>query len=451
MENHKLFLHEQTVEVESTEKHETIQRVEINEGTSGGDITERLDKYRPLEQEQRLVPNYDTENFNPNKKKLVTTEKTKTVVKKKKINNPAQEAMLRQKKLEAAADRQLKKEEAAAKRKQRIAEKALRKEERKAEKAHKKEIERLNRMLRPVSRKTFEALGIISFDSKVAAIRKTDDHWIKTYKIEGMNPHNRNEFIDQLVKVLTIRARITSNFHLAETGKLIRTDYLTFFLDAEIYETVKLTLDAEVERINRILPEINIVEISINCLMNQVRRNFLYDGADEDFSVMVKRKNNWKQNAFNDIQVTDDYFSISEKTGACLQVIQYPGTIETDLLSELLKINQPIMFVTDIHPVNQEANDDYKRVIERRFNQRIDEFENSFINVGFTVVVITQTLRQKDEVIDSVEKLFCDKQMVISPVYGNITDVLESSFSYGIKDYHSMRNIPMDQVKKLVV
>ena len=29
MENHKLFLHEQEVEVESTEKHATIEKVEI--------------------------------------------------------------------------------------------------------------------------------------------------------------------------------------------------------------------------------------------------------------------------------------------------------------------------------------------------------------------------------------------------------------------------------------
>ena len=138
-------------------------------------------------------------------------------------------------------------------------------------------------MLKPVSRKTLNSLGVISFDPKVAVIRKTDNHWVKTYKIEGMNSDNRNEFIDELVKMLSIRSRITSNFHLAETGKLIRTDYITFFLEAEIYETVKLTLDAEVEKINRILPEINLVEISLNCFMYQVRRNFLYDGADEDF------------------------------------------------------------------------------------------------------------------------------------------------------------------------
>ena len=137
--------------------------------------------------------------------------------------------------------------------------------------------------------------------------------------------------------------------------------------------------------------------------------------------------------------------------GACLQVIQYPGEINDDLLRELLKINKPIMFVTDIHPVDDVTNDDYKRVIERRFNQELEGFENCFINVGFTVVIVTDTLEQNVEVIDSIEELFSRMDMVISPVYGNTADVLESSFSYGIRDYHSMRNIPVDQVKKLVV
>ena len=45
------------------------------------------------------------------------------------------------------------------------------------------------------------SLGVISFDPKVAVIRKTDNHWVKTYKIEGMNSDNRNEFIDELVKL----------------------------------------------------------------------------------------------------------------------------------------------------------------------------------------------------------------------------------------------------------
>ena len=81
----------------------------------------------------------------------------------------------------------------------------------------------------------------------------------------------------------------------------------------------------------------------------------------------------------------------------------------------------------------------------------IEAFENCFINVGFTVVVITENAELNNKVIDAVQGLFCDRNMVISPVYGNTADVLESSFSYGIRDYHSMRNIPVGQVKKLVL
>ncbi|MCR5196588.1 MAG: hypothetical protein K6D38_09720 [Pseudobutyrivibrio sp.] len=334
---------------------------------------------------------------------------------------------------------------------QKKAEKAEKKALRKKEKEHKKEIERLNRMLKPVSKKTLESLGIISFDAKVATIRKTDNNWVKTYKIEGMNEENRNLFIDGLVDVISIRSRITSNFKLADSNRLIRTDYITFFLNAEIYETVKLTLDAEVEKINAICNEINIVEVSLDSYMNQVKRNFLHDEEELNFERMIRRKSDWRASAFQAITLNDDCFKIDGRVGACLQVIQYPGEVGTNFLQELLEINMPMMFVTDIQPYTDEENEDCKNVLEKKFNTTFKSFEKDYINVGLTIVILTETEEKKDELIDSIEKFFSNEDMVISPVYGNTADVLESSFSYGIKDYHSMRNMHNSQVKQLVV
>ena len=343
-------------------------------------------------------------------------------------------------KIEKKALKQKRKEEKAAKKAERI-----------REKEHKKEIERLNKMLSPVSRKTFNSLGIIAFDSKVATIRKTDNNWIKTYKIEGMTDENRNEFIDGLMKIISVRARISSNFKLSESGRLVRTDFITFFVSAEIYETVKLALDAEVEKINNICNEVNLVEISLNCYMNQVKRNFLYDGEELDFKSMTKRKNDWLEDAFENIILKDDYFEINERIGACLQVVQLPGVVQENFLFKLLEINKPMMFITDIQPYSNQENEDLKEIIQRRFNQEIGEFENNYVNVGLTIVIITDDMEQKNAVIDDLQEIFCHQKMVIAPVYGNTADVLESSFSYGLRDYHSMRNIQVEQVKQLVV
>ena len=330
-------------------------------------------------------------------------------------------------------------------------EKAEKKAAKKREKAHKKEIERLNKMLCPVSQKTMDSLGIISFDAKVGTIRKVDNNWVKTYKIEGMNDDNRNDFIDNLVNVLSVRARITSNFKLADSNRLIRTDYMTFFVSAEVYETVKNTLDIEVEKINAISNEINLVEVSLNSYMNQVKRNFQYDGEELNFERMNKKKNDWKTSAFNAIELKDDSFKINDKVGACLQVIQFPGNVEENFLQNLLEINLPMMFVVDIQPYKQEENEDYKKVLEKRFNTEIEDFENNYTNVGLTIIILTETVEKKDNLIDAIESFFSEENMVITPVYGNTADVLESSFSYGIKDYHSMRNMQSDQVKQLVV
>jgi hypothetical protein len=366
--------------------------------------------------------------------------KKKKFKKKKKSVNPA-----------ADGRRFKKKEEKVESRQQRKQEKEIRKAKKINEKLHRKEVEKLNRRLRPVSRKTFNSLGIVAFDTKAGTIRKNENHWIKTYKLEGLSSDNRNQFIDELTRFLSIRARITTNLNMAGSGKLVRTDFITFFVDGEDYESVKNQLGVEVKTLNSISNEVNIVPVSLNAFMNQVRRNFLYEGAEVDFENLTKKKADWKMDAFGDIVVKDDYFTSNEKMGACLQVIQFPSEINEELLSELLKINKPIMMVTDIQPIDDETNDDYKRVIERRYNTEIEAFENCFINVGFTVVVITENAELNNKVIDAVQGLFCDRNMVISPVYGNTADVLESSFSYGIRDYHSMRNIPVGQVKKLVL
>ena len=102
MENHKLFLHEQQAEIESTQTYEKIETIHVDEGAPEGNSTEKTEKYKGLEKNEEIVPNEDRENFNPTKKKLVKTEKLQTIVTRKKIKDPAQEALMRKKKEEEA-------------------------------------------------------------------------------------------------------------------------------------------------------------------------------------------------------------------------------------------------------------------------------------------------------------------------------------------------------------
>ncbi len=379
-------------------------------------------------------------------KEKKSTEKSKP--KKSKEEIKAEKKAAKQKKKEDKAAKKAEKKENKLQKKK---EKAEKKAARKREKEHRKEIERLNRMLKPVSKKTLESLNIISFDPEVATLRMTENNWLKTYKIEGMNEQNRNEFIDGLVDILSLRARITSNFSVADSNRLIRTDFITFFISAEIYETVKLTLDAEVEKINTICNEINLVEISLNNYMNQVTRNFQHDGEELNFEKLKRRKHDWKKIAFNKITLNDDCFTINERIGTCMQVIQFPGEVGRNFLQELLEINMPMMFITDVQPYKDEENEDYKRLLAKKYNTEIKEFENTYVNVGLTIIIMTDTEEKNNALIDAIEEFFTEEHMVIAPVYGNTADVLESSLSYGIKDYHSMRNMHNGQVKQLVV
>ena len=440
---------EEIIEEGNTEVENNVEEVAPVENKEKNRFVQKIEKNEKVLRFKNLGSNTESENHaikEPENKEEVEIEKPKA--KKTKEELKAEKRAAQEKlKEEKAALKAEKKEKKLQKKK----EKAEKKAERKREKEHRKEIERLNRMLKPVSKKTLESLNIISFDPEVATIRMTENNWLKTYKLEGMNEENRNQFIDGLVETLSLRARITSNFKLAESNRLVRTDYITFFLSAEIYETVKLALDAEVEKINAICEEVNLVEISINNYMNQVTRNFQHDGEELNFEKLKKRKHDWRNIAFNKLTLNDDCFTVGDKVGTCMQVIQFPGEVGRNFLQELLEINMPMMFITDIQPYTNEENEDYKRLLAKKYNIDIKQFENSFMNVGLTIVIMTDTTEKKDALIDAIEEFFTEEHMVIAPVYGNTADVLESSFSYGIKDYHSMRNMQNGQVKQLVV
>ena len=62
--------------------------------------------------------------------------------------------------------------------------KAIAKEEKRLEKERKRQVELANKMLIPVSKKTLETLGLISFDPK-GVFRLKDNRWMSVYLVSG--------------------------------------------------------------------------------------------------------------------------------------------------------------------------------------------------------------------------------------------------------------------------
>ena len=62
--------------------------------------------------------------------------------------------------------------------------KAIAKEEKRMEKERKRRIEIANKMLIPVSKKTMETLGLISFDPN-GVFRLAENRWMNVFVVEG--------------------------------------------------------------------------------------------------------------------------------------------------------------------------------------------------------------------------------------------------------------------------
>ena len=88
--------------------------------------------------------------------------------------------------------------------------KAIAKEEKRLEKERKRQVELANKMLIPVSKKTLENLGLISFDPK-GVFRLKDNRWMSVYLVSG-------DFKALARKSLSLSGRIRIVWHLGEEG-----------------------------------------------------------------------------------------------------------------------------------------------------------------------------------------------------------------------------------------
>ncbi len=319
-------------------------------------------------------------------------------------------------------------------------------------KEHKKEVERLNRKLTLVSRSTYKSLGIVSFDAGAGTIRKENNEWIKTYRVNGLTKENKTIFIDSLLSVLTLRARLTSKLKKTPTG-YVREDYLTFYVAAETYEAVKNLVETEVKAINRLLYEINIAAIDLNKYMNVVQDNYQYKRKDNkiDYCKSIRRKHNWKDMAFTEITTTDYCYETDGKKGICLNVIQYPEHLNYNVWEELYSINRSTICAMDIQPLSNDSKEALQKILNKRYNQQMVNSEKKYFNVGYTLLVEVKDDSDAKKIDELIETVFCDSGMVIAQVCGNQEQVINSTYSLGICDYRNMRNIDSEQIKQLVV
>ena len=189
---------------------------------------------------------------------------------------------------------------------------AIAKEEKRLEKERKRQVELANKMLIPVSKKTTETLGIISFDPS-GVFRLLENRWMRVFKVSG-----DIKALASITPKLSGRIRIV--WHLGEDGGR-DTCHLLLMENGEIYEEVRQLMSKDEDLIKEI---VRITSLNVDEVMNHISGEF---GQNIRFSYAsyVRGNKDWKKECFLEINEEAEKFTVGRLYGEAFYALSYPS------------------------------------------------------------------------------------------------------------------------------
>lgn len=317
-------------------------------------------------------------------------------------------------------------------------ERAILKERKKLDKKQKRQIEQANKILIPVSKKTRSSLGIISFDPE-GTFRLVENRWIKVFEADGDISN-----LTDIVERLSGRLRIT--MHLgAEGGR--ETCHLSLMNTGDIYEDIRVQMIQDEE----ILKDVILLKpMSVDAVMNQIG---IYHSRDIHFSYAsnVRGKKDWKKECFTEIVERETSFELSSNYGECFVALSYPDILKESFIETLAKLRSEIYICYDLNALSVEEKNDFKRVIEKRYNRRNSRLEEEdYLNVSFAFLTLCDSDDAREIVEQAVITMYANTGTMLVSNYGKQKIVAESVLSLGLIDEKTMRNTRIEIVRRML-
>ena len=316
-------------------------------------------------------------------------------------------------------------------------ERAIVKEERRLEKERKCRIELANRMLIPVGGKTLESIGLIAIDPS-GVFRFMGNRWLKIYEISGAN----EKLVDAIADV-SGRVRIT--FYISENGR--ETCHLTLIEQGEVYEEVrqKSTEDEAV-----LQKECSMHPLSVDEAMNHIASNF-YKDIRFSYASFVRGKKDWKKECFLEVREDATGFETGRIFGESLSVLHFPMEMKEGLLKDLKSLGCPLYFAVDMNSLTEEEQEDFRRVLEKKYNRRLMTTETEdYINQSLSIILLCDSKDARKIVEETLISIFLKYGAIIAPSFHNQQRVMESCMSLGLLESGLIRNTKSNVAKALL-
>lgn len=310
--------------------------------------------------------------------------------------------------------------------------KAIAKEEKRMEKERKRRIEIANKMLIPVSKKTMETLGLISFDPN-GVFRLAENRWMNVFVVEG-----EPKALASIAAKLSGRIRIV--WHFREDGGRA-TCYLVLMETGEIYEEVRQLMSKDEELLKE---AVRMTPLSVDEVMNQIGEKF---GQSIRFSYAsyVRGNKDWKKECFLEITEEADRFLVGRLYGEAFHALSYPSIIKDGFIPRLGNLGCQAFVSLDMNSLTTEEELDFNRAIEKRYNRRLSaDAGNEYLNVSLSIVIMCDSDDARKIIEKTVISIANGYELMLAPSFHEQRKVAESVISFGLIDKKIMRNVAVD-------
>lgn len=317
-------------------------------------------------------------------------------------------------------------------------EKAIAKEMKRQEKERQRKMQIANKMLIPVSKKTAMTLEMISFDPS-GVFYLSENRWVKMFTLEV-----KLEKLVSIVGKLSGRIRIT--LHMGDEGGGA-TCHLTLMETGELYEEIRQKMIEDEKVLAQV---VTIHPLDIDAAMNQIAENF-YQDIRFSYASYVRGNKDWKKEVYGEIKEEVKSFELKSFYGESLHVLSFPTKTADGLIGKLGKLGCPMYVSVDLNSLTEEEHTDFKRGIEKKYNQRLPvNTEESFINLSLSVVFICDSDDARKIVEETTLSVCLGQGVILTPSFHMQRKVAESVLSFGLSDYKIMRNVDVNVAGQMI-
>lgn len=317
-------------------------------------------------------------------------------------------------------------------------ERAILREEKRLAKEKKRQIEQANKMLIPVSKKTNQSLGIISFDPE-GTLRLQNNRWLRVFEAT-------EDTLCQMAKAsIKLSGRMRITMHMSEmSGRA--TCHISLMETGEIYEEVRQDFKKDEDVLRCIC---NMKQLSVDEIMSEIAANFLLD-IRFSYASYVRGNKDWEKECFAKVTENSSSFISGRNYGESFITLSLPTKARAGLVTKLKKLGCEIFLGVDMNALSVEEQSDFNRNLEKKYNQRLSGGDtDDYVNGSVMLVIICDSDDARKIVKQTVSSILEGHDLMPASAYGMQGLVYHSLLGFGIKDAKVMRNVNVNVLEAM--